>query len=208
MYREEREAVAYFMRRLYRQMLTTTSGGNISCRTADGLVAITASQSDKAEQRADQVGIVRLDGTTLTPHLKLSIETGLHLAIYRARPDVAAIVHAHPVTATFFCATEETVEMRLTAEAYAVVGKVVRIPYAIMGSPQLAELVGTHMREADCGLMENHGVVAVGTSLLNAFDKLELVEAAAKQTLMAHIVPAKVLTPDRLVGLDKFMGRK
>ena len=208
MYREEREAVAYFMRRLYRQMLTTTSGGNISCRTADGLVAITASQSDKAEQRPDQVGIVRLDGTTLTPNLKLSIETGLHLAIYRARPDVAAIVHAHPVTATFFCATEETVEMRLTAEAYAVVGKVVRIPYAIMGSPELASLVGEHMRGADCGLMENHGVVAVGTSLLNAFDKLELVEAAAKQTMMAHIVPAKVLTPDRLAELDRFMGRK
>ncbi len=208
MYAHEREAVAYFMRRLYRQMLTTTSGGNISCRTADGLVAITASQSDKAEQRPDQVGIVRMDGTTLTPQLKLSIETGLHLAIYRARPDVAAIVHAHPVTATFFCATEESVEMRLTAEAYAVVGKVVRIPYAIMGSPELAALVGDGMREADCGLMENHGVVAVGTSLLNAFDKLELVEAAAKQTLMAHIIPAKVLTPDRLVDLDKFMGRK
>ena len=101
-YEKERELVAAFMRRLYRQFLTTTSGGNISCRLPDGNIAVTASQSDKANQQAETVGVVTPDGETLTPELKLSIETGLHLAIYRVRPDVGAIVHAHPVTATFF----------------------------------------------------------------------------------------------------------
>ena len=101
-YQEEREAVAYFMRRLYRQFLTTTSGGNISCRTADGNIVITASQSDKGEQSPDKVGIVTMNGENLTPHLKLSIETSMHLAIYRTRQDINAIVHAHPVTATLF----------------------------------------------------------------------------------------------------------
>ena len=123
-YQTEREQVAYFMRRLYRQQLTTTSGGNISCRIANGdIVAITASKLDKCELLADGVGLVAMDGASLTPELNLSIETGMHLAIYRARPDVTAIVHAHPATATAFCAVKKPLDTRLTAEAYAILGK-------------------------------------------------------------------------------------
>ena len=208
MYERERDQVAYFMRRLYRQMLTTTSGGNISCRTADGNIAITASQSDKGEQSAQTVGIVTPDGRTLTPELKLSIETGLHLAIYQVRPDIGAIVHAHPVTATFFTATDEPINMHLTAEAYAVVGETVRIPYALMGTPELAALAAEKMRECDCGLMDNHGIITVGKTLLAAFDKMELVECAAKQTLMACTLKAHPLTAAQLLELVRFVGRK
>ena len=207
MYEHEREQVAYFMRRLYRQFLTTTSGGNISCRTSDGNIAITASQSDKCEQRTETVGIVTPDGKSLTPGLKLSIETGMHLAIYRERPDVSAIVHAHPVTATFFCTTEQDINMHLTAEAYAVAGDIVRIPYALMGSRELAELAAEKMKHADCGLMENHGVIALGRTLLSAFDKMELLENAAKQTLMSYTLPARSLSEEQLRELDRFMGR-
>ena len=207
MYEHEREQVAYFMRRLYRQFLTTTSGGNISCRTSDGNIAITASQSDKCEQQAETVGIITLDGKSLTPELKLSIETGMHLAIYRERPDVSAIVHAHPVTATFFCTTKQNINMHLTAEAYAVAGDVVRIPYALMGSSELAELAAANMKHADCGLMENHGVIALAKTLLSAFDKMELLESAAKQTLMSYTLPARSLSEEQLRELDRFMGR-
>ena len=144
-YRNEQEQTAAFMRRLYRQFLTTTSGGNISCRAADGNIVITASQSDKGEQTWENVGIVTPEGRNLSPELKLSIETGLHLAIYAARPDVAAIVHAHPVTATFFCTTDIPINMHLTAEAYAVAGEVIRIPYALMGSAELAKITAEKM---------------------------------------------------------------
>ena len=207
-YRNEQEQTAAFMRRLYRQFLTTTSGGNISCRAADGNIVITASQSDKGEQTWENVGIVTPEGRKLSPELKLSIETGLHLAIYAARPDVTAIVHAHPVTATFFCTTDIPINMHLTAEAYAVAGEVIRIPYALMGSAELAEITAEKMKIADCGLMENHGVITVGKNLLSAFDKLELLENAAKQTLMAQTIPARSLTGKQLTELDKFTGRK
>lgn len=207
MYEKEREQVAGFMRRLYRQFLTTTSGGNISCRTADGNIAITASQSDKAEQSPETVGIVTLDGKSLTPDLKLSIETALHLGIYARRPDVQAIVHAHPVTATFFCCTEEKLDTHLTAEAYAMAGDVIKIPYAIMGSTELAELVAQYMTNYNCGLMENHGVITVGKSLLNAFDRMELLENAAKQTLMARSIVCRRLSEEQLKELDRFAGR-
>ena len=206
-YEQERNEVAYFMRRLYRQFLTTTSGGNISRRLPDGNIAVTASQSDKAEQSAEKVGIVTPEEESLTPELKLSIETGMHLALYRNRPDIGAVVHAHPVTATFFTLTERPIDMHLTAEAYAVAGDAVRIPYALMGTPELAALVAEYMRDCDCGLMLNHGVITLGNNLLSAFDKMELLECAAKQTLMSYTVPVRELTPDQLDELDRFMGR-
>lgn len=208
-FEKEREEVATFMRRLYRQFLTTTSGGNISCRTPQGHILITASQSDKGEQTGKTVGIVTLQGENLTPHLKLSIETELHLAVYKARKDVHAIVHAHPVTATFFCTKESPpLNTRFTAEAYAVAGDAVKIPYALMGSSQLAELVAEKMRFTDCGLMENHGVITTGKTLLQAFDRMELLENAAKQTLWSQLIPASTLTNEQLEELDHFAGRK
>lgn len=207
LYMEERKQVAYFMRRLYQQFLTTTSGGNISCRTKDGNIAITASQSDKCNQCEETVGILTPDGKNLTPELKLTIESGMHLAIYAKRPDVSAIVHAHPVTATFFCTTDVPLNMHLTAEAYAVVGDVIRIPYALMGTPELAHIVADNMKNCDCGLMENHGVIAVGKNLLDAFDKMELLENAAKQTLWSQSIPTRSLQTDQLLELDRFCNR-
>jgi L-fuculose-phosphate aldolase len=148
------------------------------------------------------------EGKSLTPELKLSIESGLHLALYAARPDISAIVHAHPVTATFFCTTNIPINMHLTAEAYVVAGEVVQIPYAMMGTTELARLVAENMKNCDCGLMENHGVITVGTTLLSAFDKMELLENAAKQTLMAHTIAAHCLTPQQLSELDSLKNSK
>ena len=208
-YRFEREEIARFMRRLYRQFLTTTSGGNISCRCADGNIAITASQSDKGEQSAENVGVVTPEGKLLTPDLKLSIETGLHLAVYAARPDISAIVHAHPVTATFFAATCDCqLDTHITAESYAVAGEVVRIPYALMGTEKLAEFVAEYMKNYNCGLMDNHGVITLGNSLLAAFDRMELLENAAKQTIWAQTIRCNRLNQSQLDESDVMCGRK
>lgn len=206
-YQQEREQVAGFMRRLYRQFLTTVSGGNVSCRTQDGNIAVTASQTDKCEQSPETVGIVTPDGKPLTPELKLSIETGLHLAVYAVRPDVSAIIHAHPVTATFFSMTDMPLNTHLTAEAYAVAGEVVKIPYALMGTPELARLTADKMKHSNCGLMENHGVITTGRSLLEAFDRMELLEIAARQTLMACSLPVRSISEAQLDELDRFTGR-
>lgn len=205
--KEERTAVAYFMRRLYTMGLTTTSGGNISCRTADGHIAISASKLDKGELTAEGVGVVGMDKQLYTPTLPLSIETGMHLAIYNKYPAVQAIVHAHPITASAFCCVKEPIDTTLTAEAYAILGKPAFIPYALMGSPKLAQLVADGMDGYACALMENHGVITVGKTLLEAFDRLELLEVAARQTLITRQLTPCPLTPDRLQELDVFTGR-
>jgi len=77
-----------------------------------------------------------------------------------------------------------------------------------MGTPELAALAAEKMRDCDCGLMDNHGVITLGKTLLAAFDRMELVECAAKQTLMACTLKAHALTAAQLLELDRFAGRK
>ena len=183
---DARQEIAYFMRRLYRQGLTTTSGGNISMRVDAETIAITPSALDKARIRANQVGLMRTDGTNLTPELRPSIETRMHLELYAARVGVGAIVHAHPVTASAFTAAATPIDCTLLVESCAILGTPVVAPYAPMGTPELARRVAEAARDADCILMRNHGVVSLGGDLLEAFDRMELLEAAARMTVVAR----------------------
>ncbi len=175
--------VAYFMRRLYSRGLTTTSGGNISLRIADDRVLITPSGSDKGRMRADEIGVVDLEGRPLSGGFKPSIETSAHLRIYLARKDIAAIVHAHPSHASALAATTCSVNTRLLAESRAVLGDVSRVGYHLMGSSDLADALACALTGANCALMQNHGAIAVGTSLLEAFDRLEVLEEASYLTI-------------------------
>ncbi len=97
---QTKEDVAYFMRRLYDQRLTTTSGGNISFRMEDQ-VFITPSQTDKATITAEEIGVLSISGENQTPHLKPSMESKMHLAIYHLRPDVKAIVQKRKLKLTW-----------------------------------------------------------------------------------------------------------
>ena len=208
MFAEEREQVAYFMRRLYSRGLTTTSGGNVSLRVSSDRVLLTASASDKATLKMSHVVILSLTGDNLTPELAPSIEAGMHLAIYRLHPEIKAVVHAHPTTATAFCAAGERINCRLTTEAYAILADPVYLPFAMSGSAELANVVATGIGSAACALMPNHGILAVGDSLLQAFDRMEVLEEAAKLTLITRLLgSANELDEQRLRALDELMGR-
>jgi L-fuculose-phosphate aldolase len=190
-YKKERKEVARFMRRLYRHGLTTTSGGNISLRISDELIAITPSATDKSIMRWKEVGVLSLPGENLTPDLKPSIEFALHINIYKKNRDVAAIIHAHPVFASCFTAMKFEINTSLTAEARAICGEPRFVPYALMGSEELAGIVAQNSAESDILLLENHGIITTGSNLLQAFDKLEVLENAAKMTLIVEMTGKK-----------------
>jgi L-fuculose-phosphate aldolase len=204
-YVSERKEVARFMRRLYRQGLTTTSGGNISLKISDDIIVITPSATDKGEMRWKEVGLLNIFGENLTPELKPSIESEMHLAIYKKNQDISAIVHAHPVCASAFTAMKMKISTNLTAEARAILGDPVMVPYALMGTSMLAQNVAEKAESSDILLMENHGILCTGTSLLQAFDKIEVLENAARMTLIVEITKKKSpLTRDRIIQIDKF----
>lgn len=203
-YKAERKEVARFMRRLYRQGLTTTSGGNISLKVSEEIILITPSATDKGRMKWKEVGIMSIIGENLTPDLKPSIESALHLGIYKKNCEVLAIVHAHPVFASSFTAMKCDINTSLTAEARAICGEPKFVPYALMGSPELAEVTAENSAESDVLLLENHGILTTGKTLLSAFDKLEVLENAAKMTLIVGLSGKKrTLSTARLRELDK-----
>jgi L-fuculose-phosphate aldolase len=207
---ELREEVAYFMRRLYTQGLTTTSGGNISAMNDDGTVLITPSASDKGRMTGAEIGRMDINGKIIGDPFKPSIESQMHLQIYKKRPDVKAVVHAHPVNASAFAATTIQINNRYMAESYAILGDIAYCNYFLMGSRELAQAVGESVENSNCIVMRNHGVLAVGRTLLEAFDRLEVLEAAARITLI-NISTLKdgavELAGKDLDDIDVMMGR-
>ena len=202
-YKTERKEVARFMRRLYKNGLTTTSGGNISLKISNNIIAITPSATDKGSMRWKEVGLLTMKGENLTPDLKPSIESEMHLSIYRKK-DVRAIVHAHPTFATTFTAMKNKININLTAEACAILEEPHFVPYAVMGSKKLAEIVANNIEISDILLLENHGVLTTGKNLLQAFDKIEVLENAARMTLIVDFEgKKKSLSKEKVKEIEK-----
>ena len=192
------------MRRLYRRGLTTTSGGNISLRITDELIAITPSATDKGLMRWKEVGLMTILGENLTPGLKPSIESAMHLSIYKRKSEITAIIHAHPIFATSFTAMKHTIKTNLTAEAKAICGDPFIVPYALMGTTELAVLAADNIVKSDILLLENHGILTTGTNMLEAFDKIEVLENAAKMTLIVEFTgKKKTLDRSRIVEIER-----
>ena len=205
--REIRNEVAAFMRRLYDRGLTSCSGGNVSARLGDR-VFVTPSGLDKGRLSGDEVAAIGPDGRPVAGGPAPSMETGLHLAVYRSRPDASAIVHAHPPVATSFTASKRRIDCCLVGETRAIVGEPVTAPYALMGSEELAEAVAEAAVRGDVVLMANHGVLAVGRTLLEAFDRVEVLEAAARMTVIAGLIGDPRPLGDReIAGIDALFGR-
>ncbi len=159
------------------------------------VMLITPSGKDKASLTADDIAEVRIsDGKNLTPDKKLSIESDMHRRIYISRPDVGAVVHSHPTFSCLFAASEESINTALVAENWFLLDKVEKVSYALMGSEALAESVAAAAETHDALLLENHGALAVGRTLLSAFDRLESLEQAAKLTYLSHTVRCRSLT--------------
>jgi L-fuculose-phosphate aldolase len=204
-YKKNKKEVAYFIKRLYAQKLTTCLGGNISLKADENNVLITPSQLDKAILRPNQIGVVTIDGKNLTPKFELSMETGMHLSIYNKRKDVKAIIHAHSTFATSFAVMQKEINNKLTGEIRAIIGNIVNAPYALMGSEELAKIVSDKSLDANVILMENHGIIAVGKTLLEAFNRIEVLESAAKMTIVTELMKSKnELSDNDLNVLDHF----
>ncbi len=202
-----KQEVAYFMRRLYRKGLTTSLGGNISCKIDNDRFAITPSQTDKGRMKADELGIVKLNGENLTPKVKLSMETKMHLYIYQKRPEIKAIIHAHPPFSSFFAASDKKINCKLLGEARALLGEPAYAKYALMGTEELAEIVSDSALTSNLVILKNHGILTVGDSLITAIDRIEVAEVAARLSILCNIHGSiQELTAAQLAEIDSLMN--
>ncbi len=203
-YAHPRDQILEIMDRIYRHRMTTTSGGNVSIRDEAGDVWITPARVDKGALRRDDIVQVRPDGTQTGLH-RASSELPFHLAIYRARPDVASVVHAHPAALVAFSMTRTAPETRLFPQSWSVCGEVGIAPYALPGSATLGDNIAREFEQGfNAVILENHGVVVAGAGLTEAFQRFEALEFAAQTAIRATTLgPARPLSHSQLEAVGR-----
>ncbi|MCL2748021.1 MAG: class II aldolase/adducin family protein [Oscillospiraceae bacterium] len=173
------EQLAQAMRNLYGGGLTTASGGNLSILDSGGDIWITPSGVDKGMLRPEDICRVTPDGGIHGPY-KPSIELPFHKAIYRCRPDIRAVLHAHPPALVAFSAARTRPDTRLAAELSLVAGEAAMAPYAAPGAPSLGNSISEAFAKGyHSVLMANHGVVVGADCLFAATARFEALEMAA-----------------------------
>lgn len=194
-----RDDILRTMDRIYRCRMTTTSGGNLSIRDRTGDIWITPARVDKGNLTRDDIVHVRREGVSDSKHPPSS-ELPFHIAIFEARPDVGAIVHAHPIALVAFSICRQTPNTRLFHQAYSICGKVGFADYACPGSEELGRRIADQFAAGhDSVILENHGVVVAGPSLATAFQRFEALEFAAKTLIKAaHLGNVRFLDDGQL----------
>ncbi|MBF0201790.1 MAG: class II aldolase/adducin family protein [Desulfamplus sp.] len=203
---QEREQIIDFGLKMLSAGLTTGSGGNLSCFNRDlGLIAITPSGVEYPDLTPDGIIVMTPDGALCQGEGTPSSETGFHLALYHARPDVNAVVHTHsPYATTFACLGREIPPVHYLV---ACAGKKVSVaPYAIFGSMELAESIVSTLGDDNAVLMANHGLVAVGETLSRAFDTAGEIELVARIYYQSLCIGTPVTLSDHQMDnvMEKF----
>lgn len=202
-YVHPRDELLRMMERIYRYRMTTTSGGNLSIRDADGATWITPARIDKGNLQRDDIVCVDAKGR-VEGRRQPSSELPFHQAIYAARPDVKAIVHAHPVALVAFSIVRQVPNTRLFHQAHHVCGQVGFAPYALPGSQALADNIArTFAAGHHCVILENHGVVVGGSDLTEAFQRFETLEFTAQTTIRAAMLGKVRVLADRQLELSR-----
>ena len=180
------DQLVMLMDRIYYRGMTTTSGGNLSIKDADGSIWITPSGVDKGKLGRDDIVRVRPDGSFEGRH-KPSSEYPFHLSVFRQRPDLGAVLHAHSPGLVACSIVRCLPEVLLTTHTFQVCGEVAYAPYALPGSSLLGDNIAAEFRKGHSVVMlENHGVVIGAKDLFQAFMVFETLETAARLQINAH----------------------
>lgn len=177
-----REQLARYCRMLYERKLTVSAGGNMSMRINESEVIITPSGRNKGLLTGDDMVKLTLDGEVLAGG-KPSIEHRFHLALYRMNPDVNAVVHCHPLNCVALAVKGEELKCNITPEGVLLLGKVPMVDYFTPGSEELVEAVAAH-GDAKAMLMARHGALTQGSSIEEAYNRMEELEFQASLQLM------------------------
>ncbi len=187
-YLHPRDEIALTLSRIYRYKMTTTSGGNLSIIDENGDMWITPSRVDKGTLTPADIVCVKKDGTVVGPH-KPSSEFPFHRAIYDVRPDIKAIVHAHPMALVAFSISKKVPDTKLIPQTFRWNGRVGFAPYGIPGSEDLGQKIAAKFADGyDSVVLESHGVCCGGTNLQDAFQRFETLELCCKTEIKASML--------------------
>ncbi len=188
-----RELIVSIGKRMYDKNHCVANDGNISCRSEGG-VWVTPSGVSKGFMSEDMLIKVDSDGNIIERNgdHRISSEIKLHLRVYNERPDMNGVVHAHPPASTAFACARKDMDVPVVTEALLNLGTVPCAPFAVPGTPELAETIVPYLNGHAACLLANHGVLTWGESLLQAYYRLETVEYYATMLVLAGELPVPV----------------
>src|ERR687888_321775 len=195
-------------RRLYARGYTASNDGNISVRLDATRLLMTPKSVCKGFMSPEMMCITDLDGRKLAGERDPSSEMLMHLEVYRQRPDVQAVVHAHPPIATGFAVAGIPLDRAVLAEVLTTLGSIPIAAYATPSTSELPAAVRQYIKAHDGMLLANHGALTVGADLFAAYYKMETIEHLAKISLVARMLGGeRLLSRQEVERLERLRGR-
>ncbi|MBI1897691.1 MAG: class II aldolase/adducin family protein [Acidobacteria bacterium] len=181
--------------RVYQKGWVAANDGNITIRLDGGRILATPTGVSKGMMHPDDLIICDLEGNKVEGRRDRTSEIEMHTTIYKLRPDVQAVVHAHPPVATGFAAAGRSLNLALLPEVVINLGCVPLAGYGLPGTPALSDRLAPYIPKYDALLMANHGAVCYGEDVWRAFFKMETVEHTARITLVAELLGGPTILP-------------
>lgn len=183
------------------------SGGNISIRIHnENMIAITPTSQPYQSLSLDDICLVDYDSNLIEGRLAPSIETAMHLNIYKGRPEISAVIHSHPVFASVLSIINQPIPALFDEIVFEIGESVEIIPYAISGSADLANnVVGLLGNQSFCYIIQNHGALSMGKNIDRAWKNTELLEKVAQVYYYALTTGRKItiLPPDAVARINQ-----
>lgn len=171
--------------RVYNRGYVASNDGNISVRIDSERILITPTGVSKGFMKPEDLLIVDLEGKLLSGKNKPSSESHMHIQIYNDRPDINSVCHAHPPYSTGFAVAGIPLDKMVLPEVIIALGIVPIVEYGTTGTDELYGAISKYVKDYDAFLLANHGALTLGTSVLNAYHKMETLEHAAKIQFIA-----------------------
>jgi L-fuculose-phosphate aldolase len=194
-------------RRMYARGYTASNDGNISVRVGDNRLLMTPKSVCKGFMTPDMMCVTDLAGKKIQGDRDPSSEMLMHLEVYRQRPDVNAVVHAHPPTATGFAVAGIPLDRAVLAEVLTTLGSIPLAEYATPSTAELPDAVRKYIKAHDGMLLANHGALTVGGDLFSAYYKMETIEHFAKISLVARMLGGEnLISREEVMRLQELRG--
>lgn len=185
-----REDLIRIARFIYEKGFATAQAGNVSCRLRGDRVLIKATGASLGFLTDEDLVVLDMDGSKVEGEKEPSSEWRMHLAIYKARPDIGAVVHTHSVYASVLAYLKRHIKP-VNPESHYILGDIPRVPYFKFGTEELAQAVTERLGRSKAVLLERHGVVTLGEDLEGAYFIAELVEEVSKITYLVDLFGKK-----------------
>lgn len=196
-----------FAKLLHERHYVSGTDGNLSVRLEAGHILTTPTGVSKGRMHSKDMVVVDSDGKKVSGSCAPTSELGMHLTIYRLRPDVRAVVHAHPCVATALASAGMDLTEPICSELVLTLGRIPLAPYAHPGTDELSQSLAPFILDHNAILMQNHGVVAYGQTLERAYLNMESVEHCARIMLVTKLLGrCRVLSDDEVFRLLSVRG--